>query len=299
MPVEDFLNETRSISENVKGDPVTVVLTGGEPLLRKDLEYCVMELRKQGFRCGIVSNGMNYSAQRHDSLIKAGMGALTLSLDGMEESHNWLRNSPQSFKKVCDALDILKEDKRLNYDVVTCVNQKNFNELEKIRDFLIEKKVKAWRLFTIAPIGRAVHNDRLTIHPAQLKQLMEFIHDERIRGRIDAKFSCEAYVGPYENEVREGFFFCRAGINIGSILIDGSISACPNIDRAFVQGNIYKDNFMDVWNNRFQVMRDRSWTKTGICKDCKDYNYCLGNGLHWWNADKKGVLRCHSKMVCH
>ena len=93
------------------------------------------------------------------------------------------------------------------------------------------------------------------------------------------KFSCEGFTAKYETEVRDGFFFCRAGINIASVLVDGSISACPNIDREFAQGNIYNDNFMDVWENRFDIMRNRKWMKTGICKNCKMFKWCRGNGF--------------------
>ncbi len=48
---------------------------------------------------GILINGFKYTAERHDSLMRAGMGALTLSIDGQEKSHNWLRNNNKSFEK--------------------------------------------------------------------------------------------------------------------------------------------------------------------------------------------------------
>ena len=67
---------------------------------------------------------------------------------------------------------------------------------------------------------------------------------------------------------------------MGSVLVDGSISACPNLRSGFIQGNIYKDSFSDVWENNYQVFRDREWMKTGICKDCKSFRYCDGNGMH-------------------
>ena len=79
---------------------------------------------------------------------------------------------------------------------------------------------------------------RLLLDSIQMRYLMDFIKSSRQNSSVDIKFSCEAYVGAYENKVREGFFFCRAGINIGSVLADGSISACPNIDRKKNQGNI-------------------------------------------------------------
>ena len=173
----------------------------------------------------------------------------------------------------------------------------NINELPDILDFLISKGVKAWRLFTIVPIGRAKSNEELFLSDQQFLKLMDFISDTRKKGIIDVKFSCEGYVGKYESEVRDSYFFCRAGINIGSVLVDGSISACPNIDRSFVQGNIYKDNFYDIWQTKFKPFRDRNWTKTGKCANCHDYRDCLGNGFHNWHGNKKSVLVCHKGMI--
>lgn len=114
---------------------------------------------------------------------------------------------------------------------------------------------------------------------------------------MDIKFSCEAYVGPYENEVRDGFFFCRAGINIASVLIDGSVSACPNIHPDFIQGNIYKADFTDIWDKEFGVMRNRSWTKIGECANCDSYKHCMGNGLHLWDPQKNQLLQCHYNLL--
>ena len=298
MPLDDFISVATSIKKKLKIAPNTiVVLTGGEPLLRDDIEECGNQLRRLGYRWGMVSNGEIYTAARHDTLMKAGMGSLTISLDGMREKHNWLRNSPNSFDKVSNALNIISKDKRLNSDVVTCVNPQNINELDEIKDFLCSKQIKSWRLFTIAPIGRANKNSKLLLSGAQMKMLMEFIKKERKSKKIDVKFSCEGYVGKYENSVREGFFFCRAGINIGSVLCDGTISACPNIDRAFAQGNIYVDDFAEVWNNRFELMRNREWTKKGKCADCQSYNWCKGNGFHLREPGKNEPLVCHHQML--
>jgi radical SAM protein with 4Fe4S-binding SPASM domain len=126
---------------------------------------------------------------------------------------------------------------------------------------------------------------------------MDFIVEGRKKNQLDMKFSCEGYVGPYEYKARDGPFFCRAGINIGSVLIDGSISACPNIDRAFVQGTIYSDDFFTTWQTKFQALRDRSWTKQGSCAVCKDYRDCQGNGFHLWHGKKKEVLVCHKDKL--
>lgn len=292
MPFGDFLNAILPLKESFNPNSITVVITGGELLLRNDLPQCGKTLRENGFRWGIVTNGFAYNSDIHARLLSAGMGAITLSLDGFEESHNWLRLNNNSFKNALHTLDLITSTDRLFYDVVTCVNPKNFSELPEFRDFLITKNVKAWRLFTIAPIGRAANNNDLQLSDLQLKQLMDFIAQSRDDKRIDIKFSCESYVGKYEKKVRDSYFFCRAGINIASVLIDGSISACPNINRHFVQGNIYNERFLDIWENRFDIMRNREWTKTGICLHCSDYNNCNGGAMHLWDEKRDCILNC-------
>jgi radical SAM enzyme (rSAM/lipoprotein system) len=295
MPLEDFLSALDTIEK--PSHNFIVVLTGGEPLIRKDIEICGREIRKRGMRWSLVSNGQLYDKERHISLLNAGLGALTISMDGLEESHNWLRNSDNNFKKVENAIQLAMSSSRLNFDVVTCVNKKNINELLQIRDFLVQKGVKAWRLFTILPIGRAKNNPDLLLSDSEFRYLMDFISDSRNDKTINVKFSCEGFVGKYETKVRDGYFFCRAGINIGSVLIDGSISACPNIDRSWAQGNIYKDHFYNVWQEKFEPFRKRRWAKTGKCADCSEFRDCQGNGFHNWYGDKKNVLVCYNEKL--
>ena len=295
MPLEDFLKALDTI-QDPSGDFI-VALTGGEPLLRKDLDTIGREIRKRGMRWGMVSNGILYDQEKHIQLLNAGMGALTLSLDGLRDSHNWLRNHPRSFEKVDRAISLAAGSTRLNFDVVTCVNRKNLHELPEIYQYLQRKGVKAWRLFTITPIGRAAEHPELSLTGPEFQEVMKFIAGMRELGEMDVKFSCEGYVGAYELKVRDTPFFCRAGINIGSVLIDGSISACPNIDRSFAQGNIYQDNLYEVWITRFQPFRDRSWTRRGKCGDCKDFADCQGNGFHYWHGDRQEPLVCHKELL--
>ena len=115
---------------------------------------------------------------------------------------------------------------------------------------------------------------------------------------MNVTFSCEGYLGRYERKVRQNPYFCHAGINIASVLIDGTICACPNIDReVFGQGNIYRDNLWEVWNNRFETFRDRSWARRGMCKDCRKFRDCLGNGMHNWHGDCQEVINCHYRKT--
>ncbi len=53
------------------------------------------------------------------------------------------------------------------------------------------------------------------------------------------------------------------------ILANGDISGCMSIRANYKQGNIYEDSFVDVWNNRFEPMRDRRWMKKDECAKCR------------------------------
>jgi len=277
----------------VNPNKTMIVLTGGEALVRNDLEEAGLELYHRGFPWGIVTNGMLLNEKRLKSLLDSGLRAITVSLDGLEKSHNWLRGNQSSFRHAADAIRLLPGIPDLKYDVVTCANRMNYSELGQLRDLLISWKIAEWRIFTVFPIGRAKENEMLQLTSAEFSGLFDFIRETRLSGKIKLNYGCEGFLGNYEGEVRDNFFFCRAGINVASVLADGSISACPSLRDNFIQGNIYVDNLADVWNTRFEKYRDRSWTKTGECAACDFYNYCEGNGLHLRNEKTGELLFCH------
>lgn len=267
--------------------------------MRKDLEACGRELKNMGFPWGFVTNGYALTRERFDKLLESGLRSMTISLDGFEQSHNWLRGNPHSFLKATEAIKLaVGAGDKIVFDVATCVNQRNISELEQLKLFLTEMGLKKWRLFSICPIGRAKHNPDLSLSNKQFCDLLDFIKTTRQQNSIEASFGCEGFLGNYESEVREGFFFCRAGIHIASVLADGSICACPNIDRThFTQGNIYTDDFMDVWHNKFGQMRNRKWAKEGLCTDCAEFKWCKGNGIHLRDVENHNVLKCHYHMI--
>ncbi len=292
MPAEDFLRVLdESVSLHVDPHSVLIVVSGGEVLLRADLEDIGRELTKRGYRWGMVTNGMLLTAERLASLRAAGLRTLALSLDGFEPQHNDIRQHPKSFERAVRALRALVDAKSFTYDIITCVTPALMPHLREFRQFLIDEGVRAWRLATITPMGRAANQPDILLKPTQLRELLDFIVETKEQGQIICNSTCDGFYGSYEGKVREYFYQCSAGITTGGVLIDGSISACTSIRGKHIQGNIYKDDFMDVWFNRYEKYRDRSWAKKGKCATCKMWSYCEGNGMHLYN-DKDELLIC-------
>ena len=296
MPLEDFLRVLDSVAKKTDPHRVMIVVTGGEPLMRKDLEECGREIYGRGFPWGMVTNGLFMTRERLDALMASGLHSATVSLDGFATDHNWMRGNPHSFDRAVDAIRMMVETPDLVFDVVTCVNKHSLLRLEEMKEFLIKLGVKRWRVFTIVPMGRASHDEELQLSNAEFRQVMEFIRKTKKEGRIRLDYGCEGFLGNYEGEVRNHFFACQAGITVGSVLIDGSISSCSSIRSDYHQGNIYEDDFMEVWENKVHPYRDREWMRTGECADCKYFRYCKGNGMHLRN-EKGELYFCHLKRL--
>ncbi len=297
MPLKDFLRTVDAITPHVNPQDVTIIISGGEPLLRSDLEECGHELYRRGYSWGIVTNGFSLTRERLDSLMEAGIRSMAISLDGLKEEHNWLRNHAESFDRAAHAIQMLAKDDELLWDVVTCIHRKNYPTLVGLRNHLANIGVRNWRIFTIFPMGRAAHVPELQLSNEEFTGLMEFIKKMRKSGGMHIDFACEGFLGRYEGEVRDHFYSCNAGICIASILADGTISACPSIrSHAFYQGNIYEDDFMETWEHRFQPFRNREWARKGICADCSFFRYCEGNGIHL-HDDNGNLLACHLQKL--
>ncbi len=300
LPPEDILKVLSEIKEKYDYKKITVVLSGGEPLT---YSYGVFKLgrniAKLGFSWGMVTNGYAWSEKRIEEARKAGMRSVTVSLDGLEDEHNWLRGRPDSFKRAVNTIKLLVANPfYYAMDVITCVNKRSLKNIDEIYRLVKELGLRRWRLFTIAPIGRAVNTPELFLDKDEMIELFEKIKEFRNRSEINVNYAEGDYLGPcYEKEIRDFYFFCQAGISIAGIMVNGDIMACPNIDRRFKQGNIKTDSFTDVWENKYQVFRNREWMRTGDCKSCKEWKYCNGSSFHLWDLDENRTKLCHYYFI--
>jgi radical SAM enzyme (rSAM/lipoprotein system) len=297
MPAEDFLRVIdQSVTPHVDPHKVLIIISGGEPLMRTDLAEVGKALKQRGYPWGMVTNGLAMSEKRFKELMASGLRSMAISFDGMKDNHNWMRQHPLAFDGATRAIKLAAATPSLTWDVVTCVNQRTINQLDEMREYLWSIGVRNWRLITIDPMGRAAENPELLLSPEQHRYLLDYIRDRRKEG-LHISYSCEGFMPDYEGEIRDYLFHCMAGISVASILIDGSISACTSIRGKYYQGNIYKDDFWDVWENRFEPYRNREWMrKQEPCNTCKLFRYCEGGGMHLRREDGSLMLCHHNKL---
>ncbi len=295
MPFEDFEKVLLRLREVYDPHKLLIILSGGEPLVRDDLAACGRRIRALGFPWGLVSNGLLMTPARIDELLSSGMRTATISLDGLSGDHDWMRGVPGAFEHAVQAIRLLA-GAGIPFDVVTCANKRNFPALDQLKELLVSLGLKQWRIFTVFPVGRAATDPELQLDSGQYRALMDFIVRTRREGRIHVSYGCEGFLGPWEGKVRDHLFSCQAGLTIASVRIDGAISGCTSIRSDFDQGNIYTDDFIDVWNNRFGIFRDHSALRTGECADCKWWKWCRGNGMHLRDGDGR-LIMCNLRRL--
>lgn len=281
-----------------------VGITGGEPLMRKDLPEIISHISAMGFPVGMVSNGFALTPEKFTELLNSGLNTLTVSLDGPEAVHNELRKNPLSYRHAFTALknaavfsDKVQGKVNFNYDVITCVHPGNIDSLSDFRNTLVNAGIRNWRIFAIFPSGRAANN-RFDLSPSQFRQILDFIKSEREKKEINVSYSCEGWLGKYEGKVRQSYYFCRAGITNAGIFADGRVGGCISIrSEDFIAGNLNEKPFMEIWENGFDLYRNRLWTKKGNCAVCSSWKHCMGNGLHLYPSINSEPTRCSLKLA--
>lgn len=295
MPLSDFLMVLDDVATMTDPKRVLVNTVGGEPLVRPDIVECGRAITDRGFGWGFVTNGVLLTEPLLRELLKARLRTVAVSLDGLETEHNWLRGN--SFDGAMNAIGLLTRTRGLLWDVITCVSQRNFPTLPRLKQYLIDAGVKKWRIFTIFPQGRAKLNPELFVTPEQYLELMNFIASTRREGKINLSYSCEGFLGDYEGHVRSHIYRCDAGTMTASVLANGDISGCMSIRSHYAQGNIYRERFSEVWQQRFEVMRDRRWMKRDSCAACKAWDWCVGGPMHL-RGDNGEMLHCNYLTLC-
>lgn len=278
-----------------------IVLTGGEPLLHPGFTQLIRKLRELHFRWGIVSNGYDLDERMLETMLENDIHSITISLDGKEESHNWLRGKGDSYRKAVRAIRAVSASKIACRDVVTCVHPRNSSELDAVAEMLIANGVNAWRLFRIFPAGRAAGNRESQLSINETRRMLDWIGERREGLRkegLEVNLSCEGWL-PFaiDTKVRNQPFFCRAGINIASVLCDGTVTGCSNNSEQFFEGNVLTDSLAYLWKNKFEKFRDRKWVGTSECGKCRDLKRCRGGSIHLWRDNLLKPEFCY--MDCY
>lgn len=301
LSTEEIKKSLQSIANKYDAKKILLNITGGEPLVREDLFEVMTFARKLGYHWGMTTNGILINEEIINKMKYAGMETISISIDGLEKTHDEFRGVKGSYSKIIKNIKKLKDANFLKcLQVTTVANKMNIKELEELYKKMSELNIDSWRVGNIDPIGRAEDNKELALQNEDYIYLIKFIKEKRKESKMDVTFGCSHFLGmKFENEVRKNGFFCTSGLTTGSILHNGDIFVCPNVERKkeLIQGNVKQDDFVETWENKFKWFRNIDKLECKECKNCKDWKYCKGDSLHTWDFNNNSPKICLNKIL--
>ncbi len=300
LPVQVYYDIMDKVKRDFSERLPMLCITGGEPLLRKEFFDIMGYAHKLGFRWGMTSNGTLIDNEMAKRLSDVGMGTISISIDGLRDTHDWFRRTKGGYDKAMRGVQALIDQGTFRHvQITTVVHKKNIDELEELYDIMCGIDIDSWRVINLEPIGRAKQFPELLLEPQDYRRMFDFIRDKRSQG-MPVEYGCTHYLGlDYEREVRDWYFLCNAGVYTASIMANGDIGACLDIERRpeTIQGNVLRDDFTEVWKNRFEYFRTGLSAKNQKCAECSSRQFCDGGSAHSWDYDKCEQQVCFKDVL--
>lgn len=296
LSTAEALDLVRQLDE---ADIREITLIGGEAYLRKDWLEIAAEIHRRGIVATMVTGGLGISARLAERMAQAGLTSVSLSIDGLEATHDSLRGVPGSWRSAFLALKHLREA-GLQVSVNTQINKRSMPELSALYALIAEMGIHSWQLQMTVPMGRAADDHAILLQPYELLELFPLLAELAERGQRDGvrlrPGNNVGYFGPYETLLRgagdasQHWMGCQAGVQVLGIEADGSIKGCPSLPTGPYTGANIRD--MDLAAivtttealgfNREALAEPEKASEAlwGYCGECYYASVCRG-GCTW------------------
>lgn len=272
------LQECRKVIDDlVSFSSPTVILTGGEPLLRPDVFQIIEYGRSRGLRMVIAINGTMVNQNNALRLKGSGILRASMSLDGKDpSSHDGFRRVEGSFQSVMKAASILG-NVDLPFQINTTVTRLNRTQLHDIYSLVREIGAVAWHVFLLVPVGRGEGLKGEELNAAMYEEVLEWLYSVEKEGLLEIKVTCAPHY--YRIVKQKGdtpkSTGCLAGKSFLFISNQGIAQPCGYLEAP--AGDVRKEGVERVWNDSpvFRAIRDLRGYK-GKCGSCSFLKICGG-----------------------
>ncbi|MDP1919575.1 MAG: radical SAM protein [Myxococcales bacterium] len=286
-----------------------VTIIGGEAYLRKDWVELIRHVRAQGMDSTMTSGGRNLTEARVAAAAEAGLQGVSISIDGLEATHDRIRGFNGSWRAALDAVARLRRH-GVTVGCNTQINALSWRELPQVMNDIIETGATHWQVQLTVAMGNAVDHPELLLQPYELDELYpmlaELYEQGLERGLLMVPGNNIGYFGPYEHLWRGGvdgtghWIGCNAGQNTIGIEADGTIKGCPSLPtKGYAGGNVLDRSLEDIWVNAPELNFTRDRTENdlwGRCAGCYYADVCRG-GCSWTSTVLFG--KAGNNPYCH
>ena len=259
-----------------------IILTGGEPMERRDIYKLIQYSRDLGLRPVMATCGYLIDDKAITKLKEAGVMALSFSLDGASaETNDAFRGSKGAFDSVIEATRLARQ-KRLRFQINTTISKINVGEITGIAELAKRLGAYCFNPFILVPTGRGKQIQDAILDPVEYEALL----GELLRLKLESEIKVRVTCGPQFARVcrqaeakglTKDVAGCMGGRGFGFISYRGDVQTCGFLDIS--AGNLIENkfDFGKIWSESkfLQEIRDLSGYR-GKCRDCDFVGACGG-----------------------
>jgi radical SAM protein with 4Fe4S-binding SPASM domain len=300
----------RVIDEIAAANPnVFLILTGGEPLLRKDLFDLAACGADRGFTVVLGTNGVLLREAQAKQMRQSGIQGASISLDSVDpQKHDTFRHLPGAWHGAVRATEVLRTE-GLDFSIHTSITSWNAEEIPAMIELAGELGAKVLNFFFLVRTGRG---EGITdISPDQYEQILTYLarvqglgaDEERgsnvrasvfdqpedpwtvpagrsrgliIRAKCAPFFRRILYTLDAKSPLLQNYAHgsCPAGKAYCRIMPEGDVTPCPYMPVA--AGNLRECSFVDIWRQAEVFQNLRNPNLGGRCGDCEFSKICGG-----------------------
>ncbi len=285
-------DEARSLVDHISDHfSPTIILTGGEPLMRSDVFDLARYIVGRGLRAVLATNGTLVSPDIAKDIKNSGISRVSVSIDGStEEEHDSFRGVKGAFKGALLGIEALKAA-GVPFQINVTVTKRNVGSLEGIFSLSKELGAAALHTFLLVPTGRGEGLLRDELTPEEYEDVLNWFYDKRVKDRsMEFKATCAPHYYRIirQRAKKDGIPFtkenfgvdyitrgCLGGISFCFISYCGVVQPCGYLE--IPCGDIRKTPFKEIWERSqvFLSLRDQSNCK-GKCGVCEFFRVCGG-----------------------
>jgi radical SAM protein with 4Fe4S-binding SPASM domain len=285
-----------------------VTLIGGEAYLRDDFAQIVSAIAERGMSVSMTSGGRGITPELARRAKLAGIESVSISIDGLAETHDRLRGVKGSFESAVSAMRHLRAA-GIAVSCNTQINRLSLPELPPLLELIAREGAHSWQIQLTVPMGRAADEPDVLLQPYDLLHVFPLLGSLAQRAQeLSVRLwpgNNVGYFGPYEGTLRgtvpRGHMAsCGAGRSVLGIEADGAIKGCPSLPtEAWTGGNIRDNTLQEIWERSapLRYTRDRTvddlW---GYCRSCYYADECRA-GCTWTSFVFFG--RAGNNPYCH
>jgi AdoMet-dependent heme synthase len=288
---------------------VFLILTGGEPLLRKDIFDLAAYSADKGFTVVLGTNGVLLREAQAKQMRQSGIQGASVSLDSTDpDKHDTFRHLPGAWRGAVRATEALRGE-GLDFSIHTSITTWNVDEIPAMIDLAGELGARVLNFFFLVRTGRG---EGITdIIPAQYEQILTYLarvqalgmaeegraHQQPsvfdrpedpwtvpagrsggliIRAKCAPFFRRILYTLDAKSPLLQNYAHgsCPAGKAYCRIMPEGDVTPCPYMP--LVAGNLRERSFVNIWQQAEVLQNLRNPQLGGRCGDCEFSKICGG-----------------------